>query len=104
MWTVNLWDCEPGTDDCCRTGDEFATEAEAREVYERTWPTYFKACVRDVTTLPWLELTGPGDVRETRQNPAYVPREEREDYSDLLGLPECHHLFWYDAVHGSGEY
>jgi hypothetical protein len=99
MWTVNLWDCEPGTDDACRTGDEFfESETEAREVFMTTWPTYFRKCLKDETSIPWLELLGPAGEREVRQNPAFVEAPEPEPM--MYGrLPECHHLDWWDAVH-----
>lgn len=98
LWSVNLWDCEPGTDDMCRTGDEFKTVTEAREVYETTWPTYFSRCLKDETSIPWLELLGPNGEREVRQNPKFVRVDDPEP--SIIGrLPECHHLDWWDATH-----
>lgn len=96
-WWVNLWQCEPHTDDCCLTGVDFATEAEARVAYADA----------DVLAdaLPWLrrwagishiELRDPTGRFVCRENPGYDPTPEPEPYG---ALRECHHLDWYDATH-----
>lgn len=71
-YMVSLWGSEPGTDDDCHTGDDFATLEEARAVYQAPF-THFKGPGKQsgesyyLEGGCWVELVGPGVVGQVRQ-------------------------------------
>jgi hypothetical protein len=84
-YEVNLWGCEPGTEDLCWTGRDFESLDKARDCFEN--PTaYFPA--RELIAGPlWLELVRvePGDrngVHPIAQRQLQTIREARDDSDD----------------------
>ena len=97
MYEVNLWSSHPdeGNDDC-NTGGDYASLAEAREVYDNVSKHFRRV---DVASSQYIELTGV-DIHEVKLNIEYKPsRDEatREfamqqgmafgcaDYNDAMG-------------------
>ena len=62
MYSVNLWACEPHTDDLCITGYDFETIEEARAAYESPFDMVGYT-IHD--PIVWVELYG-SDVQEER--------------------------------------
>jgi len=76
-WAVNLWGSDPDEEnDDCWVGDGFATEEEARKVFEDPWNTFQKSYFSKGTHT--IELDGPG-VHETRLNPEFKGKEIGDD-------------------------
>lgn len=69
-FSVNLWGSHPDQEnDDCWTGDEFATEAEARACFADPWGV---GGLGDLTSTEYIELDGPG-AYDIRRNPAFRP-------------------------------
>ena len=71
LYSVNHWGSHPdaGNDDCWN-GDDFATEARARVIFNEP--------VTDAGTA-YVVLEGPG-VRLVRRNPDYVPSRDDDSW------------------------
>ena len=75
-FSVNLWGSHPDQEnDDCWTGDEFATEAEARACFADPWGV---GGLCSKASTEYIELDGPG-VYEIRRNPGFVPSNGRDD-------------------------
>lgn len=81
-YVVDLWGCEPMTDDCCNTGADFATRDEAEaafkqvcEALERGERVWHSSC----RETGWVVLDGPDTHREYTVK-AYSP--EPDDCDD----------------------
>lgn len=74
-FTVNLWGCKPGEDDCCWSGDNFSSEVEARNVYENYEDFFSSSCRRGTV---FVELDGPGVHEERRVAPDPKPESDDE--------------------------
>lgn len=72
MFNVNLWGSHPDLEnDDCWTGEEFATEAEARAFFLNPW-TDAKFAGYFMRGTEYLELDGP-EVHEARRNSEFRP-------------------------------
>jgi hypothetical protein len=80
MFSVCLWESHPdnGNDDCS-TGEDFATEAEARACLANLDGTFN---MRYYRLSPFIELDGPG-VYEVLERPGVVARRKREFRDDF---------------------
>lgn len=81
MFSVCLWDTHPdlGEDTCC-TGEDFATEAEARECIANLENFFGPVCLR---TSPYVELDGP-EIHEVIERPGMVEARKRHLKDDLF--------------------
>lgn len=77
-WSVDLWSCHPDEDhddSGCITGDDFETEAEAREVFNHPWPHFERAAKPHF--VAYVTISGPARLERftaTRMNARYNPR------------------------------
>lgn len=78
IFSVTLWGSHPDADnDDCWTGDDFATETEARACFLDPWaPGRFDEAYHSSGTA-FVMLDGPG-VNEVRANPGYRPRRRND--------------------------
>jgi hypothetical protein len=81
MYTVDLWSCEPLTDDGCNTGDDFTNRESAErafklvcEALERGERIWHSTCA----ATGWVVLDGP-DVHKEYTVKAYSPEPDNGD-------------------------
>ena len=79
MYAVNLFGSHPdeGNDDCW-TGQDFSTEAEARQFYDNPFADpqfaqFYRTCTK------YLQLTGP-DLELVRLNPDFRPSKPDNEW------------------------
>jgi hypothetical protein len=78
-FSVNLWESHPDEEnDDCSTGEDFATEAEARACIANLDGTFNPVYYRNT---PFIELDGPG-LHEVTERPGVKKRRAKENKLD----------------------
>lgn len=82
-FSVNLWGCQPGTDDCCWEGVVCDTLQEAEALYEDPFGHrgFSESYCRSVYGELWIELDGPDCHRERQLQKArpQAPQAPEDD-------------------------
>lgn len=72
-YSVTLWDTHPDKgEDTCNTGEDFATEAEARQAFDNLEAAFPGMAKGYWTHTPYVMLDGPG-VHEVKERPGIKP-------------------------------
>ena len=69
MYWVNYWGSKPESNDDCSQGFDFEQLYEAQAMYEGPHPK----------SVAWIQLVGPGNVYQERENPDYCPVKDTDD-------------------------